>query len=149
MTTLHTFIFSPGTWEVDGTISFNLPIDELVFAATWNVTHKEGTISAIQEVFVEGMSEKMINRFTITNVTNNRFAIELKNGVFGQVKGKGVKDNKKIAWELKGGEGHIEGFEVYEQKSEELYTVHAEYTSSDQCRTIIIGSLKFHGLKPA
>lgn len=96
---------------------------------------------------MEGKEESLINAFILTNISGENFDIELDNGIIGAINGKGVFDDKTIAWEFRG-HPDFEGFEVYELKDFTDYMLHAEYTSAENFRTIIDGRIWQKGSKP-
>ncbi len=75
----------------------------------------------------------------IYNLTSGEFAIELENQALGKVTGKGLVNDKVIAWEFRIVEIGFEGFELYEKQDEKNYLMRAEYATSDQFRTLIQG----------
>jgi hypothetical protein len=137
----HEFIFQPGQWVGEGRISFSSSPEHLHFYTKWSVLPLAGKeISCEQRVETQGSDNLVLNDFRIFDATPSAFLIELKNEHVGQVVGQGVIDAKTIAWEFRG--NHlIEGFEVYELQDNGDYMVHAEYSSTDQFRTIIDGRI--------
>ncbi len=87
-----------------------------------------------------GGDDQMKNTLTFTNITDTAFDIQLENELVGIVKGKGIIDPKKVAWEFRG-YPNFEGFEVYELQENGDYLFHAEYVSPDQFRSIIDGRI--------
>lgn len=139
--TNHEFIFSPGQWIGEGKITFSTSPQHLRFYTKWVVEKKEsGVIRCQQHVEMEGGEESVFNAFSFSHFTTNDFRLELTNDLLGSVKGKGVIDDKTLAWEFRG-YNDFEGFEVYELQDNGDYMLHAEYASSDQFRTIIDGRI--------
>ena len=64
--------------------------------------------------------------------------MELHNELVGHVIGKGVYSDKEVAWEFRG-HPSFEGFEVYHLRDDGDWSVHAEFASPDQFRTVING----------
>ena len=140
----HQFIFSPGRWVGEGKISFSASPDILKFYTRWEISPAvpEGElheIVCIQTVEMQGAANEHIkNRFTVSQVNTSSFVLELENDLIGVVQGKGIMDEKKIAWEFRGNPT-FEGFEVYELQENGDYLFHAEYVSPDQFRSMIDG----------
>lgn len=138
----HTFIFQPGLWEGEGTIAFSHSSEKLAFSTRWEV--EEGDVSGvtcIQEVKMVGADENVTNKFTFSELTPKSFEVALENDLMGSVLGKGVVDEKLIAWEFRADQG-MEGYEVYELQEDGQYSLRAEYASPDQFKTIIRGTLR-------
>lgn len=135
------FLFQPGIWIGEGKVTFAGSPDQVNFYTKWTINEEVNqTISCRQEVEMRGGGENVLNFFTLTAITEKSFEIVVESEALGKALGKGIKDERKIAWEFKG-HPDFEGFEVYEWQEEEHYTVHAEYVSPDQHRTIINGRL--------
>jgi len=137
----HEFIFFPGLWIGEGRISFSASPEWLRFYTKWQIEKEDnGPVRCEQQVEMEGGEESAFNQFTISDVLENSFTIELTSELLGTVEGKGVFDAKTIAWEFRG-HPEFEGFEVYELQDNGDYMLHAEYSSTDQFRTIIDGRI--------
>ncbi len=136
------FIFSPGLWIGEGKITFTASPEVLNFFTRWETKpgDKEGELQCVQQVEMQGVDDKVVNRFKFFNVKPKSFAVTLENDLVGIVKGKGVLAANEIAWEFRG-HPNFEGFEVYRLKDNGDYTVHAEFASPDQFRTIINGRI--------
>ncbi len=142
MTVQHTFLFNPQEWIGDGTITFNEFGHELKFYTRWKVSEYAPTvITCTQEIEVEGLIDKTSNKFILSEISPNAFTIALENESLGRVEGKGVIDDKTIAWEFRNKELGFEGFEVYELQEDGNYQTRGEYISVDQLRTIIGGKV--------
>ena len=140
--TKHTFLFHPEQWVGDGTITFNEFGHGLKFYTHWKVAdHAKEEANCVQEIEVEGLMDKTQNKFTLTEIKNNAFTITLENESLGKVVGKGVYDDKTVAWEFCNKELGFEGFEVYELQPDGGYVTRGEYISVDQLRTIIEGKI--------
>jgi len=137
----HSFILTPSQWLGEGKIVLNMVEEELAFFTRWNVSTKDSTglIECVQEIQVKGLSDIMMNQFLFTNVTASSFAIELENQALGKIIGGGVISDKVIGWEFRMVELGFEGFEFYEKQEDNSYSMHAEYSTSDQFRTLIKG----------
>lgn len=137
----HEFIFQPGLWIGEGKISFSSSPDHLHFYTKWMIASEtDGFIHCQQKVETRGVDDLVVNSFKLGKLTPSSFNIELKNELVGKVTGQGIIDSKTIAWEFRGNH-QVEGFEVYEIQDNSDYTVHAEYSSTDQFRTIIDGRI--------
>lgn len=136
---LHDFIFQSGQWIGEGKISFSSSPEHLHYYTKWmNAPLEDTQIHCVQKVETQGNSDQVINNFRFFEITPISFKVELKNEHVGKIVGFGVIDAKTIAWEFRGN-NQIEGFEVYELQENGDYMVHAEYSSTDQFRTIIDG----------
>lgn len=141
----HAFIFESGLWVGEGRVRFSSSPDQVKFYTKWTIpknlkqaTGEEGSCS--QQVEMLGSNEQVVNKFVITMQSQNSFMISLENEMVGKVQGKGIVDEKTIAWEFRGHPG-FEGFEVYELTDNGDYMLHAEYASPDQFRTMIEGRI--------
>ena len=139
----HTFIFSPGSWMGEGMITLNMVEEELGFFTKWNVLTKDFTekIKSVQEIQIAGISENMRNELTFYDFSNKAFTVEMENLNIGRVVGKGVFDEKLIAWEFRENDLNFEGFETYRKLEDGSYMMHSEYVTSDQFRTQIKGRI--------
>lgn len=139
----HPFILEPKPWIGEGKIILNMVEESLGFFTRWNVSHLNGSekIECVQEVQIKGLSEVMLNQFFFYDLSQNNFIVELENQALGRVQGKGIINEKVIAWEFRVAELGFEGFEFYEKQSDNSYLMRAEYSSSDQFRTIIQGKV--------
>lgn len=142
MIQIHKFIFSPGVWIGEGTISFSTSPQSIHFYTKWlnNEYHPTFGYISSQQVEMQGVEESVFNKLIITEATPTSFVMTLENNLIGKVTGKGVIDVKTIAWEYRNGKD-LEGFEVYELQDNGDYLFHAEYSSTDQYRTIIDGRI--------
>lgn len=137
----HEFIFQPGIWVGEGRITFSASPEHLTYYTRWTIdTSEEGEIRVEQRVETIGGDDNVKNNFRVFEAIENAFKIELANELVGVVFGTGVVDATTIAWEFRGG-AVLEGFEVYELQENGDYMLHAEYTSTDQFRTIIDGRI--------
>ncbi len=139
--THHQFLLLPNTWLGQGKIQLNMVSEELAFFTRWNVDHidGEGRIECTQEIQVKGLSDVMSNEFFIYNLSSGEFVIDLENQTLGRISGKGIVNEKIIAWEFRVEEIGFEGFEIYEKQDDTNYLMRAEYATSDQFRTLIQG----------
>jgi len=141
--TQHQFLLTPSTWLGQGKIQLNMVSEELAFFTRWNVSSVDGDgrIECVQEIQVKGLSDIMHNAFLIHNLTAGEFSIDLENQALGKISGKGLVNDKVIAWEFRVEEIGFEGFELYEKQDDRNYLMRAEYATSDQFRTLIQGRL--------
>jgi hypothetical protein len=139
----HQFLMTPSAWLGQGTIQLNMVAEELSFFTRWNVNHVngEGKIESVQEIQVKGLSDVMRNEFFIYGLTAGEFSIDLENQALGKISGKGLVNDKVIAWEFRVEEIGFEGFEFYEKQDDKNYLMRAEYATTDQFRTLIQGRL--------
>ena len=139
----HIFLLSPTSWIGEGKIQLNMFHEELNFITRWDATNKDpqGQIECVQVIQIKGLSDIMNNQFSIFNLTPNGFEIELENMALGKIAGKGIITNKLIAWEFRVPHLGFEGFEFYEKQKDESYLMRAEYSTTDQYRTLITGKI--------
>ncbi len=140
----HSFLFSPYNWAGEGKILLNMVEENLRFLANWNVGNKDlaGKIQCVQEIQIHGLSENMRNEISFFDFQPKTFSVEMENQNVGKVIGKGVYDDKNVAWEFRDNELSFEGFENYTLIKEGHYRMYAEYvSSSDQFRTQIQGEI--------
>lgn len=137
----HQFLLTPSAWLGQGKIQLNMVSEELAFFTRWNAgtIDGDGRIECLQEIQVKGLSDVMHNQFLIFNMNSGEFEIELENQALGKITGKGLINDKVIAWEFRVEEIGFEGFELYEKQDEKNYLMRAEYATSDQFRTLIQG----------
>lgn len=140
---LHQFLLTPSSWLGQGKIQLNMVSEELAFFTRWNAgaSDGDGRIECLQEIQVKGLSDIMHNQFFIYNLANGEFSIELENQALGKIAGKGLINDKVIAWEFRVEEIGFEGFELYEKQDEKNYLMRAEYATTDQFRTLIQGRI--------
>lgn len=139
----HPFLLYPNRWLGEGKIQLNLFEDELAFVTKWESSFKtpQGNIECVQEIQIKGLSDVMHNQFSLFNMNPNGFQIELENLALGKVVGKGILTDKLIAWEFRVPDLSFEGFEFYEKQKDGSYLMRAEYSTSDQYRTLIVGKI--------
>lgn len=139
----HLFILETGFWHGEGKIQLNMIEEELLFQTTWNVLDisENGKIHCVQEIQIDGLSEKMKNELTFYDITSLGFSVEMSNHNVEKVQGKGIIDKGTLAWEFKDQEMNFEGFEIYHLEKDGGYKMHAEYVTSDQFRTKITGRI--------
>lgn len=142
----HNFLLTPTAWIGEGKIQLNMFQEELNFLTRWDAISKssEGLIECNQEIQIKGLSDIMNNQFSIFNLTPTSFEIELENMALGKINGKGIITNKLIAWEFRVPHLGFEGFEFYERQKDDSYLMRAEYSTTDQYRTLIVGKIWEH-----
>lgn len=140
----HPFIFKPGAWLGEGKITLSMMEEELPFYTRWSIppANDKGLIACIQELQIAGLSDMMNNQFSFYDIASKDFVIELENQTIGKVVGKGLIKPNLIGWEFRLGHLGFEGFEFYETCDEpDTYLLHAEYSTSDDFRTVIHGKV--------
>ncbi len=139
----HPFLLTSSAWLGQGRIQLNMAAEELSYVTKWNVSDRnsEGRIECVQEIQVKGLSDVMHNQFNIFEMNSSEFLIELENDALGKITGKGIINEKIIAWEFRIEEMGFEGFELYEKEDEQNYLMRAEYATADQLRTLIQGKV--------
>jgi hypothetical protein len=135
------FIFTPGQWIGEGRIMFSTSLNHLRFFTKWTIEPLEKqVITAKQQIEIEGGGEQSTNRFLFSNISKGAFQVELLQSYAGSAYGKGIMDEKTIAWEFRDNP-ELQGFEVYELQENGDYMLHAEYMSTEELRTIIDGRI--------
>lgn len=135
------FIFKPGLWIGEGKVTFSASPETVRFYTKWTVEEEKNKMIACQQhVEMEGGESNVYNTFVFSNLLPNSFSVELTSEMLGTAQGKGIIDEKTIAWEFRG-HPEFEGFEVYELQDNGDFMLHAEYASIDQIRTIIDGRI--------
>jgi hypothetical protein len=139
----HSFLLTPGSWLGQGHIQLNMVAEELAFVTKWSIGQNDagGRIECVQEIQIKGLSDIMHNQFNIFDLNSGEFQIELENDALGTITGKGLINEKVIAWEFRIEEMGFEGFEFYEKQDEQNYLMRAEYATADQFRTVIHGKV--------
>ncbi len=133
----HLFLFEPGRWVGAGRITLNVSKELIRFYTRWIIEKdQQGRLICNQVVEMHGIPEKVENRFVVHDFETNKFKIEMQSEAVGTAIGTGIVDEKTIAWEFHG-HTEVEGFEIYELQENGDYMLHAEYSSTDQLRTII------------
>ena len=123
----------------EGKITFGASSQFLKFYTKWEIEEEQaGIIKATQTIEMHGIEEQLINALTLSDIQQNSFKIVLESNVAGRTEGKGLRDERTIAWEFRG-ESSFEGFEVYERQETGDYFMHAEYGSPEIFRTVIEG----------
>jgi len=135
----HSFIFNPGSWGGEGKIVLNMVEEELIFNTLWAVQNKDfsGKVICAQDISIQGLSENMRNELTFYNFGAKDFTVDMENANVGRIVGKGVYDDKMIAWEFRNSDINFEGFETYMLQEDGSYTMKGEYLTADQFRTQI------------
>jgi len=139
--TQHGFIFAPGDWLGEGEVSFSASEERLKFHTLWQVFHNEtDPIELRHTVEIVGVPDKVVNKLEVDQLSDSGFRLFLTNDMVDRVEGKGLVEPDKIGWEFRGEPG-FEGIELYTLKEDGSYSVHAEYLSSEQFRTVIDGRI--------
>lgn len=139
----HAFLFNSGIWLGQGTIQLNMVTEELAFFTRWSVENKDNSkgIACEQEIQIKGFADMTRNKFIISNIEHGEFVIDLENQAVGKIQGKGLINDKIIAWEFRINDIGFEGFELYERQEDQSYLLRAEYATTDQFRTLIQGRI--------
>ncbi len=137
----HLFLISPGNWLGEGTVRFSESEEVLKFYSRWAVAHGEDSIECTQTVEMEGGGDHVTNHLSLTDVDQRQFHIDLENAMLGELEGKGLIDERTLAWEFRDTDHGFEGYEIYERQEDDRYHLKAEYVSSDGTRTYIEGKL--------
>jgi hypothetical protein len=140
----HLFIFTPGIWLGEGTISFSYSPNQLKFYTRWEVKPmKEAnkSIRCYQRVEISGVPQATENVISVFEKENNTFIIHLENDSVGVMSGDGVVSETIIRWEFKE-RPEYNGFEMYSMnETEERYLLNAEYNLEGKFRSIINGHI--------
>lgn len=135
----HDFIFNPGIWIGEGKITFSTSPEFIKFYTRWQISQETPQqTKAIQVVEMHGVPEHVVNIFIFNRLSPTSFSVFLENELMGKVSGTGLTTENTIAWEFRN-QTDMEGFEVYEIQDNGDYLLHAEYSSTDQFRTIVDG----------
>lgn len=139
----HSFILSPGSWFGEGKIVLNMVDEDLTFFTTWNILSRDfsGKIPCVQDIQIQGLSDNMRNELTFYDFGVKSFSVEMENQNIGKVVGKGIFDDKLIAWEFRENDLKFEGYETYRLQEDGSYLMLGEYISTDQLRTQIEGRI--------
>lgn len=139
----HLFIFSPGVWQGEGTISFSMAEDVFHFRTRWTVLPEEDQkIYFNQEIQIDHLEEKMRNHFCLWELSDSAFELVLENQVVGKVMGSGLITQESIAWEFRRKDQEFEGYEIYEMQRDGTYKMRAEFTAGEGLNTHIEGVLR-------
>lgn len=144
---MHDFIFKPGIWIGEGKMEFTSTPEEIRYYTKWTASPQiDSQIVLKQAVEMHGVEDQVSNHLFVSVLSPTSFVMRIENELFGNVIGKGIVDDKRIAWEFRG-TSEFEGYEVYELQENGDYLIHAEYTSTDGHRTTVQGRLwkKFEG----
>jgi hypothetical protein len=134
------FIFTPGIWLGEGTVSFASFEERVAFFTRWTIQESTpGEIEAFQEVELSSVEQTTRNRMRILDISKGTFAITLENDLMGKVSGKGIYDEHMVAWELRDQPG-MEGYEVFKLQPDGTYQFRSEF-SSPPFRTLIEGKI--------
>lgn len=134
------FLFTPGEWLGEGSITFSISPDILDFRMKWTVEQsKDNLFLCTQKVEVLG-GDTIVNLYKCMPEKGKAFSVILENELLGTFTGIGVLEENSIAWEFRKKEV-FEGFEIYKELSPDEYQMHAEYVSPDETRTKINGRM--------
>ena len=134
------FLFQSGEWLGTGQVSFSMSPDVLHFRTKWEIHSDEPRYFHCKQIVEIVGGDRILNSFEITLPLPNAFDIVLTNELLGTFSGTGVIEERLVAWEFRE-KGVFEGYEVYKCVDDNEYTMHAEYLSSDQTRTLIRGRI--------
>ena len=138
------FIFSPGIWIGEGTISL-LAVRQLIkFYTRWNIQEEQlGILIATQVVETEGVEEHLINQWTFQKNEPLHFSVTLESASVGKITGTGRYEPRIISWEFIGNESDesVKGFERYDYQESGFYFLQAKYGAAAPYCTIIDGRL--------
>ncbi len=137
------FLLQSGIWLGEGKICLTSSDEELKFYTRWTVPpiDSSGMLECVQDIEISGISDKMRNVFSLSEIGEKKFHIELENQTLGRIVGKGIIKENTIGWELRNLELGFEGFEFYNRESDDSYFMRAEYATSEDYRTIIQGRI--------
>lgn len=133
------FIFEPGSWLGEGKITFTASNEFVKFYTKWEITQESPQVfKATQLIQMQGIDEETTNSYTFRDITHHAFRVDLENEILGLIHGKGLYDERVIAWEFSNLD-MLGGFENYELQENGDYFQHAEFGANDQFRTMIEG----------
>jgi hypothetical protein len=121
----------------------NMVEENLKYNSNWNILNRDpaGKIQCVQDIQIQGLSENMRNELSFFDFQGRNFLVEMENQNVGHIIGKGVFDDKLIAWEFRENDLKFEGYETYLLQDDGSYLIKGEYVSSDQFRTQIEGRI--------
>ncbi len=138
----HPFIFRSGIWEGGGKICFSMAEDELDFVMRWTILPAEDSkIYFNQQINIPELGQSMKNNFSLFEIRQKNFSIELQNQMVGKVCGKGVVDTNIIAWEFREPSQAFDGFEIYQLQGNLGYKMRAEFSAGEGLRTYVNGTI--------
>lgn len=106
------------------------------------VVHKKnhGIIVAKHSVELDGVNDVLINHYQFYEFKEDTFLVNMENAISGKTSGQGIYTDKKVGWELRG-HTEFEGYEMYHLQADGTFVLQGEYTSFDQYRSEIRGTL--------
>lgn len=141
------FIFTPGFWIGEGMMELSNVSEKIPFVVKWmvpNIRPEDPYIELIQQIQIKGHSDALTNNFTLKDFEKHRFSIILENDNIGQVMGPGQIKSDWIGWEFKENLVGFDGYEYYQHQGDGHYIMEAEYSTSDDLRTVMRGKLWKH-----
>ena len=121
--------------------------EKIPFIVKWMVPSfkpEDPYLELIQQIQIKGHSEVMTNNFTFKDFEKHRFSIILESDNIGQVMGPGHIKSDWIGWEFKENLIGFDGYEYYQHQGDGHYIMEAEYSTSDDLRTVMRGKLWKH-----
>lgn len=145
---MHDFIFIPGVWLGEGTLSLPAVRKLISFYTRWQIKEiNSRCIEALQIVEMEAQLSSVINHWTFDLLNSECLNVTLESEFVGKVTGKGRIDAKSISWafeepkEIDPGLTATVGSECYERGEDGIYYFQAKYGSSKDFVTIIDGHI--------
>lgn len=136
--TQHHFLLSKGIWLGMGKMEFSISPDTVIIYMKWNFTPMEDRLIIVeQQIGHQGRDDLLLNQYRFVLTSDTTFDIELKHE--GQIiKGNGHINGSQIFWEFVDDKNFI-GFETYTLQDNGEYSLHAEYISGEELRTVVNG----------
>jgi hypothetical protein len=138
------FILSPGRWIGKGVMHLTHTEEDIPFELIWTVAIldlESGLIECVQELILEDAKDHLTNEFIFTEPEEDKFEVEMDNDALGQVEGTGFIDREFLGWEFRNTGGGVEGFESYTRLTGGDYSLKAEFGSSTDIKTTLVGNL--------
>ncbi|MBB64242.1 MAG: hypothetical protein CMO81_04190 [Waddliaceae bacterium] len=140
---VHTFLLEPGVWQGNGTLLFKGTPEKWPIFIRWEI-HKGAPllIDALLTIDISSLSTVHHYRYKIIpGEDEKKFQIRLQNEVIGNLEGKGIIDQKYIAWDFHDPKLPYEGLERYLLLENGGYRIASEFCSTDQTRLQITGEI--------
>jgi hypothetical protein len=141
------FIFTPGFWIGEGMMELSNVEEKIPFIIKWMIpTFKpeDPYLELLQQIQIKGHTDSLNNNFVLKDFQKHHFSIILENDNIGQIAGHGQIKNNWIGWEFKQNLLGFDGFEYYQHQGDGHYIMEAEYSTSDDLRTVMRGKLWKH-----
>ncbi len=147
--TSHLFIFTPGSWLGEGTITLPTKKEKFTFYTLWDISEVDdrGKITCVQKIEMQGVPDHMYNEFSFSDISLRHFSVTLESQSIKDMIGSGIINPEVISWEFRLSHLGFEGFELYQiGPNPETYLSHAEYKTGDDFHVVIHGKVWRKGI---